>query len=182
MHMKDKTVKFTWTPEGLHQFKVPNTYKNYLKKKRETKMETSNMVQTVDENKSVYTKRQVERAKTPRKLYHIVRSLTVEAFKEMLEGNVIKNCPVTATDVDIAQKIHGPAISTLKGKTTRKTPKAVVADEVMILQELLTNHWQIELCMDTMFVNKQPFLTSINKSVQFQSLVPLQSRTGEEYL
>ena len=55
----------------------------------------------------------------------------MEAFKAMLKGNVIKNCPVTTADVDIAEKSHGPAISTLKGKTTRKTPKAMVADEVM---------------------------------------------------
>ena len=58
----------------------------------------------------------------------------------MLKGNVIKNCPVTAADEDIAEKIYGQAISTLKGKITRKTPKAVVADEVLIPQELLTKH------------------------------------------
>ena len=78
----------------------------------------------------------MERAKAARKLYHIVGSPTVEAFKAMQKGNVIKNCPVTAADVDIAEKIY----STLKGKTTRKTPKAVVADEVLVPQELLTKH------------------------------------------
>ena len=98
------------------------------------------MVQTVDENKIGYTKQQVERAKATRKLYHIVGSPTVEVFKAMLKGNVIKNCRITAPDVDIAEKIYGPAISTLKGKTTRKTPKAMVADEVLIPQELLTKH------------------------------------------
>ena len=106
----------------------------------------------------------------------------MEAFKAMLKSNIIKNCPVTAADVDIAEKIYGPAISTLKGKTTRQTPKPVVADEVMIPSELLMKHRQIELCMDTIFVNKQPFLTSIDKSVRFCSLVPLKSRSGEEYL
>ena len=98
------------------------------------------MVQTVDENKIGYTKQQVERAKAARKLYHIVGPPTVEAFKAMLKGNVIKNCPVTSADVDIAEKLYGPAISTLKGKTTRKTPRAMVADEALILQELLTKH------------------------------------------
>ena len=51
----------------------------------------------------------MERAKAARKLYHIVGSPTVEAFKAMLKGNVIKNCPVTAADVDIAENIYGPA-------------------------------------------------------------------------
>ena len=58
----------------------------------------------------------------------------------------------------------------------------MVADEVMIPSELLMKHRQIELCMDTMFVNEQPFLTSIDKSVRFCSLVPLKSGSGEEYL
>ena len=107
----------------------------------------------------------MEKAKAARKLYYIVGSPTVEAFKAMLKGNMIKNCPVTAADEDIEKKIYGPAISTSKGKTTRKTPKAVVADEVMIPQELLTKHQQHELCIDIMFVNQQPILTSTDKSV-----------------
>ena len=180
VHMEHKAVKFTRMPEGLYQFKVPQSYKEELKMNQEEK--SNNMIQTVDENKIVYTKRQMERAKVARKLYHIVGSPTLEAFKAMLKSNIIKNCPVAAADVDIAEKIYGPAISTLKGKTTRQTPKPVVADEVMIPSELLMKHRQIELCMDTMFVNKQPFLTSIDKSVRFRSLVPLKSRSGEEYL
>ena len=63
----------------------------------------------------------MERAKVERKLYHIVGSPTLEAFKAMLKSNIIMNCTVTAADVDIAEKIYGPAISTLKGKTTRQT-------------------------------------------------------------
>ena len=98
------------------------------------------MAQTIDESKIGYTKSHVERAKAARKLYHIVGSPTMESFKARLKGNVIKNCPVTAADVDKAEKIYGPAISTLKGKTTRKTPKAVVADEVLIPHELLTKY------------------------------------------
>ena len=81
-------MKFTRMPEGLYRFKVPQTYKEELK----------------NENKIVYTKRQMERAKVARKLYHIVGSPTLEAFKAMLKSNIIKNCPVTAADVDIAEK------------------------------------------------------------------------------
>ena len=34
------------------------------------------------------------------------------------KGKIITNCPVTAAGVDIAVKIYGLAVSTLKGKTT----------------------------------------------------------------
>ena len=38
------------------------------------------------------------------------------------------------------EKIYGLAISYLKGKTTRQTPKTVVADEVMIPPEQLSKY------------------------------------------
>jgi len=95
---------------------------------------------------------------------------------------VIKNCPVTSEDVDLAQKIFGPAVSALKGKSTRQTPKAVVTDEIAIPPELISKNRQIILCMDTMFVNEQPMLTAIDTTVRFRSLVPLTSRRSDEYL
>ena len=58
--MKHKTVKFTDTPEGLYQFKVPRAYKDELKVKEAEMTETNNMAQTVDDNKIVYSKGQVE--------------------------------------------------------------------------------------------------------------------------
>ena len=39
--------------------------------------------------------------------------------------NTIKNCPVTVEDVSIAEKIFGPDVSSLKGKSTRRKPKPV---------------------------------------------------------
>ena len=119
VRMEHKTMKFTRMPEGLYQFEVPQTYKEELKMNQEEK--SNNMIQTVHENMIVYTKRQMERAKVPSKLYHIVGSPTLEAFKAMVKSNIIKNCPVTGADGDMAETIYGPAISTLKGKTTRQT-------------------------------------------------------------
>ena len=51
VHMEHKTVKSTRTPEGLYQFKVPQTYREELKMNQEEK--SNNMSQTVDENKIV---------------------------------------------------------------------------------------------------------------------------------
>jgi hypothetical protein len=79
-------------------------------------------VTTVTENKSGYTQRQFERAKEARRLYHIVGTPTVENFKSLLRMNVIKDCPVTTEDVNIAEKIFGKDISSLKGKSTRRKP------------------------------------------------------------
>ena len=80
VHMEHKIVKFPRTHEGLYKFEVPQTYKEQLKMNQEEK--SNNMIQTVDENKIVYTKRQMDRAKVARKLYHIVGSPTWKHSKQ----------------------------------------------------------------------------------------------------
>jgi len=48
------------------------------------------MIQTAEENKIWYTSRQLERANLARKLYHAIGSLSIEAFKVILKGNLKK--------------------------------------------------------------------------------------------
>ena len=51
IHLENRVVKFKATPEGLYQFKVPESYKNQLKKPKSEAI----MIQTVEENKIWYT-------------------------------------------------------------------------------------------------------------------------------
>ena len=82
------------------------------------------MIQTVEKNEIWYTLRQIEHANraTSRKLNHAIGSPSIGAFKAILIGNLIKNCPVTIAGVDIAEGIHGPCISTFKGNQNNKHP------------------------------------------------------------
>ena len=66
----------------------------------------------------------------------------------------ILSCPVTVEDVTIADKIYGPDISSLKGKSTRRKPKPVKKDTIVIPKELIAKNHDIDLCIDTMFVNE----------------------------
>jgi hypothetical protein len=43
----------------------------------------------------------------------------IETFKTLVKMNAIRNCPVTTEDVNIAKKIFGADMSSLKGKLTR---------------------------------------------------------------
>ena len=89
----DKIIKFEATPQGLYCFKVSQKYLDGLNKKE--KKETSNIMDTVKENRKNYTQRQFDRAKLARKLYHNVGTPTVQNFKSLLKANMIANCPVT---------------------------------------------------------------------------------------
>ena len=172
-------LKFGATEDGLYIYEVPQAYRDGLTKSKVKGK--NNLVNTVAENRKGYTLRQFERAKKARALYHIIGTPTVENFKALLKMNVIKNCPVTSEDVTMAERIFGPDISNLKGKSTRRKVETVREDNIEIPKELVEQHREIELCMDTMYVNEVGMLTTIDRTIKFRTVMPIASRTNEEY-
>jgi len=53
-----------------------------------------------------------------------------------MQGNSVRNNPVTEQDMIVAEDIFGKDLSHLKGKTTRQTPKAIVNDTIAVPREL----------------------------------------------
>jgi hypothetical protein len=125
--------------------------------------------------------RQFEQAQEARKFYHIVGTPTMENSKLLLQMNVIKNCPVTVEDINITEKLFGPDMSSLKGKSTRCKPKPVRKELIKIPEKLITKHHDIELCIDTMYVNEYSMLTAIDRTIKYRSLVPIETRQHKEY-
>jgi hypothetical protein len=95
--------------------------------------------------------------------------------------NIIQNCPVTVEDVNIADKIFGPDMSSLKGKSTRRKPKPVRKDLIEIPKEIITKHHDVKLYMDTMYVNECGMLTAINRTIKSRSLVPMNTKRHEDF-
>eukprot|EP00980_Cylindrotheca_fusiformis_P016549 scaffold4962_cov112-Cylindrotheca_fusiformis.AAC.3 len=98
----------------------------------------------------------------------------------LIRQNLVKNCPITIEDVKLAEKIFGPDISTIKGKSTRPRPQAVIDDYIEIPEELTMHHQDLVMCMDIMFINQCAFLTTIDKSVQFRMTIPIENRSKDE--
>jgi hypothetical protein len=95
VHMNNNTLKFECNPKGLYTNKLSD---EYLKKQ-------SHLINTVKEDREGYTQRHFEQAKRAQELYHIVETPTIELFKTLIKMNGIKNCPMTAEDVNNAKKI-----------------------------------------------------------------------------
>ena len=81
---------------------------------------------------------------------------------------MIKDCPVVEKDIELAEAIFGPGISTIKGKTPRKTPRSILEYSIVIPPELIRKHSSIDLCIDVMYVKKIGFLTSIGYPIYYR--------------
>jgi len=95
--------------------------------------------------------------------------------------NSIKNCPVTTEDIDLAEKIYGPDVASLKGKTVHQSPAPIVNDVIEIPRELIASQYNVNLCIDTMFVNSLSFLTTVSKAIKFRTCDYTPNRKVVEY-
>ena len=141
-----------------------------------------NLLNTVDENKKYYTKRQVDRAEVARKLYQVIGYPSVRDYKHIIQTNQIKNCPVTIEDINISEKIFGPDVYAIKGKSVRKKPKVVVNDYIEIPKDLIKAHKGIVLCADIMFIDQVGFLVTMSKYIKFITIRYIKDRKKETLL
>lgn len=153
VHLQDKIVRFNRIGSNLYVYKPP--------------IKRTQLLNTVEENKTFFMQRQFDRAKRARDLYHALGTPSINDFKAMLRMNTITNNPVTTDDIIVAEKIFGPDIGALKGKTTRRKPAPVVNDYIEIPKELIATQREVTICMDGMKVNGMSFLTTVSRNLQY---------------
>ena len=93
---------------------------------------------------------------------------------------MIKNCPVTTEDVEMAEATFGKSIACLKGKTARSKPKEVVNDLTKTPKEICSKR-EITLHVDTMHIDGLPFLTSIGCPICHRKCTALETTTHNEH-
>jgi hypothetical protein len=142
--------------------------------------ECSLVAATVEENRKGFSQRQFKDAQKARQLASTLGFPTIQALRDVLKQRLIRNCPVTAQDVDNAEQIFGPNIAALKGKTTRQTPARIRYDYVDIPPEIKQQRDDMTLFMDIFFVCGLPILTSIDNPIKFRASVPLKDRKKED--
>ena len=72
--------------------------------------------------------------------------------------NQIRNCPMTAEDVDITEQICGKDISHVKRKTTRRNPAMTTKMTIVTPKELRECKKNVAVHIDMMHTNKIRFM------------------------
>ena len=134
---------------------------------------------TVRSNKEGFTPKQVKAAMEARSAMHIIGAPDERKFKQALRTGLFKDCNITEKAIDHAHAIYGKDTSTLKGKSTRITPKKLVDDWIEIPRELKLHNHKIELCIDHMFVNNAILLTCVDTTITRRGCKAVPNTTKE---
>jgi hypothetical protein len=134
------------------------------------------LVSTVKQESEGFSKRQLEQAKRARDFQGSVGHPSTQDLKNIIKSNLIINCPVTVADIDCAEKIYGPSVPILKGKTTRQTPLTIASDYVAVPPQILSANKYVTLSGDLFFVNKAPFFATISHHLKFTTAEHISNR------
>ena len=115
------------------------------------------LLEMIKENKKYYTNHQVQQAKAAQTFLQAVGYPHLRDLKNIISINGVQNCPITIEDINIAEKIYGKDIGSLKGKLKRQKPIPVASEIVEIPKELVLWQKNIDLYFDIMYVNGLTF-------------------------
>ena len=133
----------------------------------------------VEDNMKSFSKRQIDGAKKACNQYAGLAYPSVTDYKWILKSNQVKECPVSYKDAGVAEKIWGPNIAALKGKTTCSTPEPVKSDIVAIPKMIRELHRIVTMSIDIFFVNKIPFLLTLSRKICFTMVTHLSNQKAD---
>jgi len=101
---------------------------------------------------------------------------------EIVERNLLPNCPINRKDILAAEDIFGPDLGIIKGKTVRHTPDAVRPQLAIIPDRIMRHYHDVTLAADIMFVNRMPFFVTISRNIRFATSEMIGNQRGQTLL
>ncbi len=151
----------------------------YYMSTKEPRSSEQVLVTTVADKKSKYTNRDYSRAVVARKLQNMIGHPSLRTLLGIIDNNLLKNCPVTRTDVMAAEDLFGPNLGSLKGKTVRRETPHVKTQFAHIPPVIMARYHNVTIAVDIMFINKFPFFVSISRNIKFGTVELLKNRKAD---
>ena len=137
----------------------------------------SMMCETVASRESQYTTEEVKRAKKAREVMKQLGYPSTKDMVKMIVKGMIINMPITVHDIIRANKIYGPDVASLKGKTVKrnlkKTSNIYVPRAMMKRQDLYT---------DIFYWRGIGFMLSIARPLRIKFVTVLSNKETGRYL
>jgi hypothetical protein len=134
------------------------------------------LINTVEDNKSKYTKHNYMQDVLARKIQATIGWLSMADFIQIVDNQLLPNRPITREDIVAAEHIFGPDVGAIKGKTVRMSPQKVRIPSVVVPNKILGWYCRITLCGNIMFVNRIPFFITISRNIKFGTVEMIMNR------
>ena len=72
--------------------------------------------------------------------------------------------------------MFGPNLGSLKGKTAQRKVKHVRSQVDPVSKQILTEHCNVRLAVDIMFINRQAFFITFSRTIHFRTIHALSNR------
>jgi hypothetical protein len=190
--MKERGYKVTYDSDDDNSFKVlkpDGTMRIFSQSDRglyymdtATNNDGLALVNTVADNRSRYTRRDYSRAVYARKLQAIIGRPNTRHYMDIVDRNLLPNCPISRRDITAAEDIFGPDVGSLKGKTVRRPTPHVSTRLIDVPLPLMKQYRQVTLAGDIMFVNRIPFFVTLSHHIRFGTAEMLANRKAPTIL
>ena len=181
VHTNAGVVEFCPTNRGLHAINLrENPNAAFILVNDADIASSPSPVRTVRKQYEGFTKKQIQAAATARRLMGMIGAPSEREFQGLVQMNLIKDCPITSTDIINAHKIYGPDLANIRGKTARRAPTHVHTDIIEIPQQILDNQQFLTLTADIMFVNTVPFLVTSSRNINLTTIEHAPTRTADK--
>ena len=137
------------------------------------------LIETVRGNFEGFTKNEILRAKQARRAQTMMGNPSEKDYKGVVSNHLISNCPVSTADITNSRIIHGPALASVRGKTVRRMPGAVVTDYVAIPRSLVEHNRMVTMAADVFFVDGTAFLMTVSRRIKFITAEHVPVRTAK---
>ncbi len=156
----DGTVRvFLQSPKGLYYIDTKEDH-------GEIEQTDVNLVNTVEDNRVKYSKRDYSKAVLARMVQKMIGRPSTRTFLDIVDKNLFQKCPVKREDIIAAERIFGPEVGSLMGKTVQRTPNAVQATYTSIPATIMSRYRNVTQAGNIMFVNKLPFFVTISRNIR----------------
>ena len=156
---EDNVVTFQGYGSGLYFVKV-------------TPISAYSLLNTVEENKSFYTRREIEGAERAREQQGQIGWPSDQEYYEIVRDNLIRNSKATLDDIQRAKHIFGgTAVNLLKGKSTYRPVKLhEPIERVPLPPIILKTHPTDTMDIDFMYVQGAPYLLMKLENIKFHAV------------
>jgi hypothetical protein len=158
------TLKFQCGPTGLYYMDTSKLNISKLKK-------AFSFFNTVAENMKLYKKREIKKAQDVIDFNRKINNQCTSKLTKIIQDNKVMNVPFTLGDVQRSERIFGPQIPPLKGRTRNRQAQHIETLPIIQIPKSLHDDLKnVTLCIDFHFVNGVTVFHSISRRIDYRTV------------